>query len=119
MVCCFDWKKSRNDWRISVLVIGKAWPQRGAKVSKRNWQGRIASPPTISASEAHKNQGRGGTRPCQKQGGRIQKESGKASGSFPPAARRAQPGAAHEAGLCRKHSSFATVSLDELLAAME
>ena len=22
MVCCFDLKKSRNDWRIWVLVIG-------------------------------------------------------------------------------------------------
>src|ERR1043166_9046367 len=22
IVCCFDLKKSRNDWRISVLVIG-------------------------------------------------------------------------------------------------
>jgi hypothetical protein len=21
MVCCFDWKKSRNDWRIWVEVI--------------------------------------------------------------------------------------------------
>ena len=23
MVCCFDLKKSRNDWRISLLVIDR------------------------------------------------------------------------------------------------
>src|SRR5947207_15796765 len=26
MVCCFDLKKSRNDWRISALVITKSKP---------------------------------------------------------------------------------------------
>src|SRR5882757_5007244 len=32
MVCCFDLKKSRNDWRICVLVImAKSNPCRGGK----------------------------------------------------------------------------------------
>src|SRR5262249_29363165 len=29
MVCCFDWKKSRNDWRISLLVINGLPPAGG------------------------------------------------------------------------------------------
>src|ERR1035437_4349428 len=49
MVCCFDLKKSRNDWRISALVIfrgrwhktmaaakgGKRGIGRGARVGRR------------------------------------------------------------------------------------
>src|SRR5260370_8946783 len=30
MVCCFDLKKSRNDWRISALVIFKSDPPPAA-----------------------------------------------------------------------------------------
>jgi hypothetical protein len=26
MACCFDWKKSRNDWRIWAEVIGRGPP---------------------------------------------------------------------------------------------
>jgi hypothetical protein len=37
MVCCFDLKKSRNDWRICVLVIIF---ETGEKFSEIIWRGR-------------------------------------------------------------------------------
>src|SRR5512139_3603265 len=39
MVCCFDWKKSRNDWRIWAEVIGR-WNPEGRF---RNGSAKIAS----------------------------------------------------------------------------
>src|SRR5678815_4981026 len=36
MVCCFDLKKSRNDWRISLLVIVRKPARRGGRNGENN-----------------------------------------------------------------------------------
>src|ERR1051326_4630839 len=36
-VCCFDLKKSRNDWRISALVINKS-EKSGGEISREHWR---------------------------------------------------------------------------------
>src|SRR5687768_6421344 len=46
MVCCFDLKKSRNDWRISLLVINV----RMVRVASGGWS-RPESPLTPALSE--------------------------------------------------------------------
>jgi hypothetical protein len=98
-----------------VLVIGRAWPQKGRKTELA---GTDSASSIILERRGRKNQRRSGTRPCQKQGRENTKGVREGERKFSACARRAQPGTAHEAGLCRKRSSFATVSLDELHAAM-
>ena len=38
MVCCFDLKKSRNDWRISLLVILSKAAHRGGRNGEVTWR---------------------------------------------------------------------------------
>src|SRR5688572_10821467 len=63
MVCCFDLKKSRNDWRISLLVIVVA-PERRSDGSGENSRRNDQMPNTKcqgKMEELHREHRGGGT----------------------------------------------------------